>query len=41
MAYLIGVFTAILALAVWQENAGMANGESDLGSDRCANCEEH
>ncbi|WP_279304925.1 hypothetical protein [Pseudohalioglobus lutimaris] len=41
MAYIIGFYTAILALAVWQENSGSAALESDVGSDRCSGCGNH
>ncbi|WP_262500835.1 hypothetical protein [Pseudohalioglobus sediminis] len=39
MAYIIGIFTAILALAVWQENTGSAHDEMGLGAGD-ADCPE-
>ncbi len=41
MVYIIGLYTAILALAVWQENSGSAHSEKELGSDRCDGCGNH
>ena len=41
MAYIIGLYTAVLALAVWQENKGSAHAESELGADACKECGNH
>lgn len=38
MAIIVGIYTAVLALAWWQESTGSGHSENDLGSDSCFGC---